>query len=126
MTACSNSIKVSLPKKVKGSKKISKSEIELNKNKVKEWAEKLGILNKLDQPIFKLSHGQMQRVAILRALNRKFKWLVMDEPFSHLDEVNTSIAIDLIINEAKSQNAGIIMTSLNSKDLMSGFELITI
>ena len=107
-------------------KKISKSEIELNKNKVKEWAEKLGILNKLDQPIFKLSHGQMQRVAILRALNRKFKWLVMDEPFSHLDEVNTSIAIDLIINEAKSQNAGIIMTSLNSKDLMSGFELITI
>ena len=34
--------------------------------------------------------------------------------------------IDLIINEAKSQNAGIIMTSLNSKDLMSGFELITI
>jgi putative ABC transport system ATP-binding protein len=68
----------------------------------------------------------MQRVAILRALNRKFKWLIMDEPFSHLDELNTSIAADLIINEAQSQNASIIITSLNSKDLMSGFELITI
>ena len=108
------------------SKRISNSEIELNKIKIKGWADKLDISNKLDQPIFKLSHGQMQRVAILRALNRKFKWLIMDEPFSHLDELNTSIATDLIINEAKSQNAGIIMTSLNSKDLMSGFELITI
>ena len=108
------------------SKKISKTEIELNKNKVNVWADKLGISNKLDQPIFKLSHGQMQRVAIIRALNRKFKWLIMDEPFSHLDETNTSIAIELILDEANLQNAGIIITSLNSKDLMPGFELITI
>ena len=68
----------------------------------------------------------MQRVAIIRALNRKFKWLIMDEPFSHLDETNTSIAIELILDEANLQNAGIIITSLNSKDLMPGFELITI
>ena len=110
----------------KSSIKLSNIDIKLKKDKIYDWAEKLGIANKLDQPIFKLSHGQMQRVAILRALNRTFNWLIMDEPFSHLDEVNTSIATDLILSESKLQNAGIILTSLNKKDLINGFELITI
>lgn len=108
------------------SKKILNTDFEFNKIKIIAWAEKLGIANKLDQPIFKLSYGQMQRVAIIRALNRSFNWLIMDEPFSHLDEINTSIATELILSEAKLQNAGIIITSLNNKDLINGFELITI
>ena len=57
--------------------------------------------------------GQQQRVAILRALIQPFKCLLMDEPFSHLDEDNRLICSSLIHNQLKKNNAGMIVTSLD-------------
>lgn len=76
-------------------------------------AEQLGMDSKLNTLAKFLSFGQMQRVAIIRALNRKYNWLIMDEPFSHLDENNAQIAWNLIKKDASINNAGIIITSLD-------------
>lgn len=61
-----------------------------------------------------LSFGQRQRVAIIRALCQPFNWLFLDEPFSHLDDVNSAKAMKLISAEATTQGAGVILTSLGA------------
>jgi len=52
-------------------------------------AERLGIQNKLQQAAGKCSYGEQQRIAIIRALQQPFDFIVLDEPFSHLDEDNS-------------------------------------
>ena len=52
----------------------------------------------------------------LRALMQPFDFLIMDEPFSHLDNVNKKIAAALISAECKRRNAGIIITDLDEDD----------
>lgn len=60
----------------------------------------------------KLSFGQQQRVAFIRALCQPFDFLFLDEPISHLDDDNSRIMGELIIAEAKAQGAGVIATSI--------------
>ena len=59
-----------------------------------------------------LSYGQRQRIAVIRAFCQPFDFILLDEPFSHLDDVNQSLLMDLIEIEAKKNNAGIILTTL--------------
>lgn len=97
-----------------------------NDQTIQQWAISLGIDQKMNQLVSKLSFGQMQRVAILRALNRPFNWIILDEPFSHLDQKNSEIALNLIKEVAHAQNAGVIITSLDERFAVSGFTPITI
>jgi len=60
-----------------------------------------------------LSMGQQQRVAIIRALCQPFEWLIMDEPFSHLDERNSRRCLEMIALECDAQKAGFVLTSLD-------------
>lgn len=63
-------------------KKVPKAEI---KKKVEEVAEKLGLSEVLNRKPKELSGGQKQRVAMGRAIVRKPKVFLMDEPLSNLD-----------------------------------------
>ena len=45
---------------------------------------------------------------------KPFCWLLLDEPFSHLDEVNAKEAALLISENIKARGAGIILTSLEA------------
>jgi putative ABC transport system ATP-binding protein len=75
-------------------------------------AGQLEIETLLDTPAAACSYGEQQRAAILRALVQPFQWLILDEPFSHLDNINRNKAIALISSVAKEQNAGIILLDL--------------
>lgn len=94
---------------------------ELTKHKTKEeitaLIEQVGLLDKIDVPCRYLSRGQQQRVAIIRALCQPFSWLVLDEPFSHLDKENSQIAAKLILDEIEKQNAGLLLTSHEKSDI---------
>lgn len=83
-------------------------------NEVKAMVEKLGIGQKWNEKCGVLSMGQQQRVAIIRSLLQPFEWLILDEPFSHLDENNIKICLELINERCDQLGAGFILTSLGS------------
>ena len=85
-----------------------------------EMAGKLGIADFLQRKTGILSFGQQQRVAIIRALCQPFEYLLADECFSHMDRQNSRTAYQLILDECKVQNAGLILSSLNSGEEMTG------
>ncbi len=79
---------------------------------IKQWFEMLGIGDKLNAKIGRMSFGQQQRVAMIRALVQPFDFIVVDEPISHLDDLNSEIMGDIMISEARAQGAGVIVTSI--------------
>ena len=81
-------------------------------NELVELLERLEIDNKWEQKCGLLSMGQQQRVAIIRSLAQPFEWLIMDEPFSHLDIDNTNRCLKMIDERSKAQNAGFVLTTL--------------
>ena len=76
--------------------------------------EKLEIDDKWNQECGLLSMGQQQRVAIIRSLAQPFDWLLMDEPFSHLDVENTTRCLSIISDQTNAQNAGFVITTLGN------------
>ncbi len=79
---------------------------------VKDMVDRLGMGPYLQQLVSSLSHGQRQRIAIIRALHKPFRILLLDEPFSHLDKSNQILACELIKEVVEQQQAGLILSSL--------------
>ena len=79
------------------------------------WAHELQMDREWEKPVEKLSYGQRQRIAILRALSRPFRYLLLDEPFSHLDPRNTEAALHLILEACTEYGAGMLMASLGER-----------
>lgn len=84
--------------------------------KIPEMAQRLGIGNKLSAKSRICSYGEQQRVAIIRALMQPFDFLLLDEPFSHLDDANSQNAMQLMLEEARLRNAAIIFADLERLD----------
>ncbi|MBC8347971.1 MAG: ATP-binding cassette domain-containing protein [Verrucomicrobia bacterium] len=76
-------------------------------------AERLGVAEYLEKPCGILSQGQRQRMSLIRTLSRSFEILLLDEPFSHLDDENTRKAWNLIEEELKRRHAGLVLSSLD-------------
>lgn len=79
---------------------------------------RLEVDGKAAEPAGRLSVGQQQRVAIVRALCQPFNFLLADEPVSHLDARNNSAVAALIAESAAAQGAGVIATSVGNKILL--------
>ena len=82
------------------------------KKEVLAYFEQLGIADKINVKVGKLSFGQQQRVAFIRALCQPFDFLFLDEPISHLDNDNSRIMGEIITAEVERQGAGVIATSI--------------
>lgn len=78
------------------------------------YFERLGISEKVNSPVGKLSIGQQQRVAIIRALCQPADFILLDEPVSHLDKANNAIVAQMVTEEAARQGAGVISTSVGN------------
>lgn len=83
-------------------------------NKIAAMAERLGIAGKLNKLCKTCSYGEQQRIAIIRALQQPFEFLLLDEPFSHLDEANRQKAMELMEEEAAARKAAIILADLKA------------
>ncbi|MBQ9523902.1 MAG: ATP-binding cassette domain-containing protein [Bacteroidaceae bacterium] len=83
-----------------------------NRKEIEEWFERLGIADKMDAKVGRMSFGQQQRVAMIRALVQPFDFLMVDEPISHLDDDNSAIMASIMMEEVQRQGAGVIVTSI--------------
>jgi len=92
--------------------------------KIEEMASRLGISNKLNRLAKTCSYGEQQRIAIIRSLMQPFDFLLLDEPFSNLDEHNRIKAYELINEECKLRNASMIFADLKQLDFLSGQRIL--
>jgi len=83
-----------------------------SENKIAAMARRLGIENKLNKLCKTCSYGEQQRIAIIRSLQQPFDFLLLDEPFSHLDDNNRKIGLELIEEECSLRKASIILADL--------------
>lgn len=87
----------------------------LSKKQMEGWLEQLGIAEKRDVMVSRISFGQQQRVALLRALCQPFDFIFLDEPVSHLDKENAMIMAEILMLEVERQGAGVVVTSIGSR-----------
>lgn len=79
---------------------------------IENTAERLGVGDKLSAPAARLSFGQQQRIALIRALCQPMDFILLDEPISHLDELNSESLASLLTEETEQQGAGILVSSI--------------
>ena len=74
--------------------------------------EEFGIGDKIHSRIDRMSFGQQQRVAFIRALCQPYDYILLDEPVSHLDDANGDILRDILLRETLAKGAALITTSI--------------
>jgi ABC-type lipoprotein export system ATPase subunit len=79
---------------------------------IREMLGQLSIDSFYNRRVGTLSVGQQQRVAAVRTLCQPFEFILLDEPVSHLDEVNNRALGKLVTRVAHSNNAAVITTSV--------------
>ncbi len=94
--------------------------------KISEFAERLGISHKLTMLCSTCSYGEQQRVAIVRSLMQPFNFILLDEPFSNLDDQNRVKAMDLILEETAKRNAGIILADLKRLEFFPADKILNL
>lgn len=82
------------------------------REQIETWFDMLGIPDKKSSLVSRMSFGQQQRVALIRALVQPFDFLLADEPISHLDDQNATIMGEILLSEARRQGAAVIVTSI--------------
>lgn len=92
---------------------------DIDASRIDDWIIRLGIESRRDYPVGKLSIGQQQRVAIIRAICQPFDFILLDEPVSHLDDDNNRIAAQIVEEEAKRRDAAIITFSVGNPLLIN-------
>lgn len=85
---------------------------------IENMAELLGVKRLLNKKAALMSYGERQRIAIIRSLVQPFDWILLDEPFSHLDQINIAKASQLIVDECKKRGAGIILCGLDDDQII--------
>jgi ABC-type lipoprotein export system ATPase subunit len=91
---------------------------------IDEMAKRLGIFSKLDKPAKTCSYGEQQRIAIIRSLMQPFDFILLDEPYSHLDDANRQKATELIYDECKKRDAAMVFADLKVLDFLKGEKML--
>ncbi len=76
--------------------------------RVRELLERVGLADRAEDPVQGLSGGEMQRIAICRALLRRPGLLLADEPTGNLDDANGRLVMDLMLKLASEEGSTLI------------------
>lgn len=86
---------------------------------IKEWAEKLKVEEYMQMPAEKLSKGNQQKIQFMTAVIHNPELVVLDEPFSGLDPVNTELLKNIIISLV--QNGKFVIMSAHQMSTIEEF-----
>jgi ABC-type lipoprotein export system ATPase subunit len=85
--------------------------VTVDKEKVRSLVERLGLVSKLNVKPGKLSVGEQQRLAIVRAVMNNPAVIFADEPTSALDDKNANEVISLLEEQAAVSKASLIIVT---------------
>ncbi|MCR3906589.1 MAG: ATP-binding cassette domain-containing protein [Tenericutes bacterium] len=74
------------------------------------WLERFDIVDYKDKKIKELSKGNQQKIQFISAIINNPKLLVLDEPFSGLDPINTELFVE-VIRDFQKQGAMVVFSS---------------
>jgi ABC-2 type transport system ATP-binding protein len=72
------------------------------RKRAKQWLERLGLGDWAVKKVSDLSKGMQQKVQFAGALQHEPELLILDEPFSGLDPVNSQVMRDVVVEVARS------------------------
>lgn len=84
--------------------------------RVLELLDRVGLADRADDPVSNLSGGEMQRVAICRALLRRPRLILADEPTGNLDDENSWLVLDLMLELVTREKATLLYVT-HSREL---------
>ncbi|MCZ6480405.1 MAG: ABC transporter ATP-binding protein [candidate division NC10 bacterium] len=84
--------------------------------RVHELLDRVGLADRAEDPVQSLSGGEMQRIAICRALVRRPRLLLADEPTGNLDDANSRLVMDLMLKLASEEGSTLIYVT-HSREL---------
>ena len=92
-------------------KKINRTDLTME-----EALAKVGLEDKADTAVYKLSGGEQQRVALARVMLKQCRYILADEPTGSLDEKNANIVMSHL-HELKEAGKTVIMVTHNREYL---------
>ena len=95
-----------IPQQLKNGSDLNKSA-----NKVIRLLDQLGLSSRSKHLPWKLSGGEKQRVAIARAIVNNPSFLFLDEPTGNLDDENSHLVQELILQIADEHNIALILST---------------
>lgn len=90
---------------------------------IKEALENVGISDKADTKVYKLSGGEQQRVALARLMLKKCDIILADEPTGSLDDGNAQIVMDAL-HKINERGKTIIIVTHNEKIIASSKRVV--
>ena len=79
--------------------------------RVRHLLERVSLADRENDSVQKLSGGEMQRVAICRALIRQPRLLLADEPTGNLDDATGQLVMDLLLRLVKDEHATLVFVT---------------
>lgn len=79
--------------------------------RVREVLGRIGLAERSGAYPHELSHGELQRAAVARAVVNRPRVLLADEPTSNLDDANCAQALDLLEGEARACGATLVIAT---------------
>ena len=95
----------------------------IDKSAVMKIVDEVGLSNRINHHPWKLSGGEKQRVAIARALINKPNFIFLDEPTGNLDEDNSQIIQNLLLDISNKHNIALI-TATHDSNFIKNFDKI--
>ena len=83
--------------------------------RVTDAVNRMGLIEKIDEPVRRLSGGQQRRVATARTLAQKPKLILADEFLSELDDENISIVLEAVREYMSESKSAMILVEHNIK-----------
>ncbi|MCO6485296.1 MAG: ATP-binding cassette domain-containing protein [Saprospiraceae bacterium] len=77
---------------------------------IDQWLEKFDIADRLNKKVEELSKGMQQKIQFIATVVHRPKLIILDEPFSGLDPINTNLIKDEIY-QLRAQGASIIFST---------------
>jgi len=100
---------VALPELIAGTK------ASVFEQRVRQLLERVGLADRAADTVQKLSGGEMQRVAICRALIRQPRLLLADEPTGNLDDATGRSVMDLLLQLVQDEGATLVFVTHSSE-----------